>query len=766
MSAINTLLKFSAVDNVSSKLQGITSKMNEMSKATDKSSLRLQKLRDSSQDASGMLSKLKMVGLAGVIGGFIGAIKYGGQFEDSLADLSSLTGVSGKALQDLGDDMLEMSTKYIVSSSSISKAMTQIGSDKPELLSNAEALKKVTESALTLAKASGMEVPAAASALTTSLNQFNMKGEESSKVMDILAAGAKYGSSEIAETSAALKGAGTSANMAHVSFLETNAAIQVLAKSSIKGAEAGTNLRNIFLKLEATGEKDLMPSVVGINKSLENLKKANLDTTQATKLFGLESYNAAMTLINNKKLFEQFLRQITETGVAMEQAKVRMATFNQSLLKLWYSVKKLLIKAFAGLSVVLTPMVNSIISFTEWIQKGSVGAKVFAWAVGIAGAGLTALLVPIGLIKFKSLIVGLKNSSKAFLVLSKDAWVSTAKASWSVTKFTASMIKNFAIATAKASWSIINFSAKLIKNFAVATAKTSLSIVKFTASMIKNFAVATAKTSLSIVKFTASMIKNFAVATAKAGTSMLKFTAKFGASLIPILLSGTSALFGFATGVWATIAPILAVVGITSLIIGAIVALGYGIYKLWQNWDEVWGWIKNSCSATVDWIIEKFNQFANWSPISALMSAWQPALDWIGNAFDATIGKIIKTYDKVKKIVTHPLDSIKSGVSATVEWAGDALSSTKNSVVGWISGDKTDTQKNGQTQRSNAVEDIKPFQNQISSDVFYSGTQKNENKNKLEVSMKIDSDGRPSITNTKSDSNLDFNADLGSYSFA
>lgn len=109
----------------------------------------------------------------------------------------------------------------------------------------------------------------------------------------MLAAGAKFGSSEIADTAAAIKNGGVAAAQAGVGFETLNAAIQVLAEREVKGGEAGTALRNVILNLEKGTDKTLKPSVVGLSQALENLAGKNLSTKQAVKLFGVENLSAA-----------------------------------------------------------------------------------------------------------------------------------------------------------------------------------------------------------------------------------------------------------------------------------------------------------------------------------------------------------------------------------------------------------------------------------------------------------------------------------------
>ncbi|MDE9571503.1 phage tail tape measure protein, partial [Xenorhabdus bovienii] len=137
----------------------------------------------------------------------------------------------------------------------ITEAFKLMASAKPELLKSAAGLTLATEKAVTLAQAAGIELPEATKALALSLNQFGASAEQADRFINVLAAGAKYGSSEIGETAQAIKNGGTVAAQAGIGFEELNAAIQILAERGIKGAEAGTAIRNVVLALERSTDK-------------------------------------------------------------------------------------------------------------------------------------------------------------------------------------------------------------------------------------------------------------------------------------------------------------------------------------------------------------------------------------------------------------------------------------------------------------------------------------------------------------------------------
>lgn len=104
----------------------------------------------------------------------------------------------------------------------------------------------------------GGDVKGATDALTTSMLQFKVNlndpieaASEMERMMNVMAAGAQEGASEVVQTSQALVQAGGMAKLANVSFEETNSALQALAQGGKYGAEAGVGLRNVLIKMNA-----------------------------------------------------------------------------------------------------------------------------------------------------------------------------------------------------------------------------------------------------------------------------------------------------------------------------------------------------------------------------------------------------------------------------------------------------------------------------------------------------------------------------------
>ena len=294
------------------------------------------------------------------LAGILGTIRVGAQFQDSVAELSAITGATGGALDDMADSARRMAREFGISQEIVVGALTQTASAKSELLETSGAVATVTREALRLSKAAGIAVPDAIKASIGALNQFSLGSDQAGRFVNVLAAGSKIGASMVGETAEALKNAGTVAAQFNLSFEETNALLQVLAKNEIKGAEAGTALRGTLVKLEGFMGGRFAPSKIGIIKSLEKIESLGLSNSQVIKAFGQENLRSLLVLRQNIPLVKRWTDELTGSSEAGTQAAIRMDTFNAKLSQLMVSLKSVGIRVFEGWEPVLSRIISLI----------------------------------------------------------------------------------------------------------------------------------------------------------------------------------------------------------------------------------------------------------------------------------------------------------------------------------------------------------------------------------------------------------------------
>lgn len=301
--------------------------------------------------------------------------------EDAKANLKALTGLDEDSIGWLEQQAVELSTtmdksglRIRQSASKILEAYMLVGSNKPELLADKEALNAVTIEAMRLSSASGMDLKQSVNAVTTALNQYGAGADKAAKYVNVLAAGSKVGASAVdAQTSAILK-AGTIAATSNIPLEQLVGTIEMLGEKGIKNEIAGTGLKTFFTRL-ATGAADTNPKVVGLYTALDNLnqkvKEAEMQqvgggTTLLKKLFGDEGMQTAMILTQNADKVRYYTEAVTDTNIAMEQAAINSDTAAAKLEQIKNELNEQGIVLMKELNPAITSFLNRLVNWSRY----------------------------------------------------------------------------------------------------------------------------------------------------------------------------------------------------------------------------------------------------------------------------------------------------------------------------------------------------------------------------------------------------------------
>ena len=289
--------------------------------------------------------------------------------EEAQAELKALTGLDDDSIQwltrqaeILSTSMEESGLRIRQSSDEILQAYMLIGSKKPELLGNKEALNAVTVEAMRLAAAAKIDLKDAVTATTISLNMYGESADQAAKYVNVLAAGSKEGAADVSAQAATIKNAGVAAASAGVSIEQLQGTIQTLAEKGVEAEVAGTALRKFFLVLQ-TGPDETNPKVVGLQTALENLNKKGMTAGDIQKMFGEEAYTAASILIQNVDAVDRYTQAVTNTNIAVEQAAINSDTNRAKLEQHKNAIKE------AGIELAerLNPSIMTLSSLTTKI---------------------------------------------------------------------------------------------------------------------------------------------------------------------------------------------------------------------------------------------------------------------------------------------------------------------------------------------------------------------------------------------------------------
>jgi TP901 family phage tail tape measure protein len=299
-----------------------------------------------------MAGGLAIAGAA--IGGITSAVSSWYQnnkaLEKSLSSLQSLTGASTEDMKFYKAEAIAMGKTSTMSASQTVEAFKLIGSARPDLLKNKEALAEVTKETVVLAEAAEMDLGSAANSMAGAMNQFNLGASESGRIINALAAGSKEGAAEISDVTLSVEKFGAVASANNVTFEESVALTELMAEKNIKGAEAGTQLRNVLLNVATASAlpdeaqkamakygvniEMVMNKAIPLKDRLQELAKVQKDQTALVKIFGKENVVAGQTILGNISKFDSLTKAVTGTNVAYEQQRINNDNLDGDLKKM------------------------------------------------------------------------------------------------------------------------------------------------------------------------------------------------------------------------------------------------------------------------------------------------------------------------------------------------------------------------------------------------------------------------------------------------
>lgn len=333
-----------------------------------------------------MAGGLAVAGMAisGVVAGIRSWYNNNKEMEKSLSSLRSLTGASTEDIKFYKAQAIEMGKSSTMSASQVVEGFKLIGSARPDLLKNKEALAEVTKETIVLAEAAEMDLGAAAQSLAGSMNQFNLGAEHSGRIINALAAGSKEGAAEIVDVTDSIDKFGTVAASNNITFEESVALTELMAEKNIKGAEAGTQLRNVLLNVSTASalpkEALLAMQQYGVDLSvvtnkalplkdrLTEMAKVQGDQNALLKIFGKENVVAGQTILGNVNKFDTLTKAVTGTNVAYEQQSINNDNLDGDLKKLGSAWEGVTLSMEGGNSI-LREVTQMGTNFLNWISN-------------------------------------------------------------------------------------------------------------------------------------------------------------------------------------------------------------------------------------------------------------------------------------------------------------------------------------------------------------------------------------------------------------
>lgn len=343
--------------------------------------------RKSALIASGMTAAGLAVAAFGVA-----AVKMAADFDQQMSTVQANTGATSAQMDQLRAAAIEAGASTVYSATDSADAINDLGKAG---MSVTDILTGGLTGALNLAASDGMAVGDAAEYMANALSMFHLKGSQASQVADTLAAGAGKAVGNVSDFGEALNNCGAQANSFGMNVQETTGVLALFAQNGTIGAEAGTQLNSMLMKLAAPSAEasntmkelgisayDAQHHFVGMANFAGQLQKAEKNLTDEQRnqanatIFGSYAIKAANYLYEaGESGVNKWTEAVSESGYAAEQAAAKNNNLKGDLENLGGSMESLMISVGEGAQGPLRKMVQGLDTLVDAFAGLPAGAQ-------------------------------------------------------------------------------------------------------------------------------------------------------------------------------------------------------------------------------------------------------------------------------------------------------------------------------------------------------------------------------------------------------
>lgn len=337
----------------------------------------------------------------------VAAVKMAADFDQQMSTVQANTGATSAQMDQLRAAAIEAGASTVYSASDSADAINDLGKAG---MSVTDILTGGLSGALNLAASDGMAVGDAAEYMANALSMFHLKGSQASQVADTLAAGAGKAVGNVSDFGEALNNCGAQANSFGMNVQETTGVLALFAQNGTIGAEAGTQLNSMLMKLAAPSAEasntmkelgisayDAQHHFVGMANFAGQLQKAEKNLTDEQRnqanatIFGSYAIKAANYLYEaGESGVNKWTKAVSESGYAAEQAAAKNNNLKGDLENLSGSMESLMISVGEGAQGPLRKMVQGLDTLVDAFAGLPSGAQqtivAMASLAGVFGA--------------------------------------------------------------------------------------------------------------------------------------------------------------------------------------------------------------------------------------------------------------------------------------------------------------------------------------------------------------------------------------------
>ena len=315
---------------------------------------------------------------------------------DTIPNANELSATTEK----LGESSKNWAKQYGISTASINEGMQEIIKKGFDANQTIEAMPAILDAA----KASGEDFNTVMNATTNILQQFGLSTQDTERVTNSLTFVANKTAAGFADMGAAMEYVGPVAKNVGMDLEETAAAVGLLSNNGIAGEKAGTALRGALTRLLKPSEQnaeameklgfsaeEFRSGAIKLPDILDRIKKNTEGMTDAQKsaliatAFGTEAQTAMNILVDQGGDALRNLANETKgaTTYTKDLANELSKSSKNGVERFKSSLEVLQINIGQKLLPLLTPVIDKVNQFIDWLSKAPPAVQ--SLAVGIGG---------------------------------------------------------------------------------------------------------------------------------------------------------------------------------------------------------------------------------------------------------------------------------------------------------------------------------------------------------------------------------------------
>ena len=286
--------------------------------------------------------------------GFVSAIKLMRDFEFTMSRVRAIAGSTDEDFRSLSNTARQLGATTVFSARQAAEGMTflaQAGFDTKEIID-------ATAASLKLAQAGNLDLAESSDIVAKTIRQFGLEASEAGRVSDVLAKAAASSNTSVAQLGDAFRYVAPVGKALGLTLEQTAAAIGVVSDAGIQASQAGTGLRQAFLKLQKpSAEARVILDSIGLSQEFltknsnnligvfSRLRAANLSVAEAQQIFGIRSVTAGLAILDNVERIKELTDTLENSaGFAEEFASIVGDTLQGAFLSLRSGIEEAILQ--------------------------------------------------------------------------------------------------------------------------------------------------------------------------------------------------------------------------------------------------------------------------------------------------------------------------------------------------------------------------------------------------------------------------------------